>query len=997
MSQCDRIRIVARIAGLAAALFALAAGGSAQAYVDQNFNRIDDRIEQVHANGWNAAFVGNDPTKRMVIGVENPAGIVYAVYVGYDHKPTALDQAGLAAIGLSMVWPFQFVNYIESRATHAQILAIAALPGVTRVEAIPVDYASNHYGSRVVRARDSRGLAGAENYALFPSARQELGFDGTGVVVAILDTGVGDEQSDVWPNYPGHESLKGKFLGGGEFWCGQPACVTANNASVNPQHNADAGLGFHGTHVAATAIGTGGPGGYFAGVAPGARLVDCKVLSDAGASVGGANRGLEWAIANKNTLWSGLLPGSIWQGIDVVSMSLGSVTDCAGGSGTQNGLGSIIINTAVDAGLVVVIATGNDDATECIASPASADKSIAVGAIGHRRTLDRSDDGVTGFSNEGPRDDDGDADHKDEMKPNVVAPGDGIISADGDPRLTDGNDYTQASGTSMATPHVAGCAALVLQANPSLTPLAVRTILENTADHFVPSDKGPFRTYALSTDPNYDPGSGMGSVDVYAAIKEALNSTSGVQVIQIRAVARPNAGAIDVRWVTQREYPFLGFRVYRAPDVNDAPGAFVQIGPSLVLPSPNGDPVIQNDDNRTPYLLTDTDPTLTLGRKYWYRVDWVDLLTAAHPEPPVQGVYGIPARVATAYYSIAHDAVDNDLLVRVGVDLDYDPGTLGQADFEVLGTGENGQDSSVVVFANPLGGTSVGFVDHFWSIGFTNADGIGAYLPPSPAAPWFLTVLDGGYVNTNGRITSFSLFVNDGPGSLSGATYMTDHVPMPQPTVEGGIVPVTAWIPEAQPTAAVVATFRAAVEGEAVRVTLELMQDSPGARASVFRSTSEDFVTRDVLTAEPLPFAGREFSYVDTSVEPGVAYHYWVQVHEPDGSSFMNGPVSATTTVAASVTFAAAPRPNPASNGAAFAYRIGTDVASGGPVPVSLRLYDPQGREVSVLQNASQGPGEYHVAWDGTGSHGRRLPAGVYLMRFQAGTVSQTRHVVVVE
>jgi subtilisin family serine protease len=982
-------RVAARIA---LTLLGLTLGRTADAYVDLNLNRIDDRIEHVHDNGWNAAFVDDDPAKRMVIGVESPAAIVYAIYVGYDHKPNAADQLTLAGTGVPMMWPFVYVDYIESRATWAQVQLITALPGVSRVEAVPVEYATNHYGSRVVRARDSRGLKASENYALFPSVRQELGFDGTGVVVAILDTGVNDEQSDVWPNYPGHEALKGKFLGGGEFWCGQPACATANNQSTNPQQNGDAGLGYHATHVAATAIGTGGPGGYFSGVAPGARLVDCKVLSDAGASVGGSNRGIEWCIANKNTLWAGQPPGSIWQGIDVVNMSLGS-TECTT-TGQSNGLGSTLVNTAVDAGLVMVIATGNDDATECIASPAAADKSIAVGAIGHRRTLDRSDDGVTGFSNEGPRDDDGDADHKDEMKPNVVAPGDGIISADGDPRLTDGNDYTQASGTSMATPHVAGCAALVLQANASLTPLALRTILENTADHRIPSDKGPFRTYALSTDPNYDPGSGMGSVDVYAAVMEALNSTSGVQVIQIHGIARPNDGAIDVRWVTQREYPFLGFRLYRAPDVNNAPGAFAPIGGGPIPPSPDGDPVIQNDDNRTPYLFVDSDPTLTLGQKYWYRADWIDLLSSAHPEPPAQVVYGTPARVATAYYSIAHDAVDNDLLVRVGVDRNYDPGTLGQADFEVLGAGENGQDSSVVVITDPPGGTSVGEVDHFWSVGFTDEDGVGDFFPPRSLAPWFLYVLDGGFVNTNGRITSFSLFVNDFPGSPSGTTYYTNHQPMPQSTYEGGVVPAIVWMPE-QPTVAVeVVTFRAAAEAGAVRITLELAREPAGARASVFRSSTSDFATRQLLTPVPLPFAGAAFTFLDDAAQAGVAYHYWVQVREADGTTFMNGPVSVTP---GAMTFAAAPRPNPVSSGATFEYAVGSDVALAGPVRVSLRLYDLQGREVKLLRDTSQGQGRYRVDWNGTGESGQRLAAGVYLMRFRAGAVSRTQPVVVVD
>src|SRR5205814_3017511 len=106
---------------------------------------------------------------------------------------TALDQAALAGTGVSMVWPFVNIHDIESRATWAQIQLIRVLPGVTAVEAVPVDYAVNHYGSRVVRARDSRGLAASENFVLFPSVRTDLGLDGTGIVVAILDTGVNDD------------------------------------------------------------------------------------------------------------------------------------------------------------------------------------------------------------------------------------------------------------------------------------------------------------------------------------------------------------------------------------------------------------------------------------------------------------------------------------------------------------------------------------------------------------------------------------------------------------------------------------------------------------------------------------------------------------------------------------------------------------------------------------------------------------------------------------
>ncbi|MEO5988095.1 MAG: hypothetical protein ABIU54_12635, partial [Candidatus Eisenbacteria bacterium] len=176
----------------------------AWAYEDRDANRIDDRIDAVHANGWNLAFVDQDPSKRMRIGVENPGNEVFAIYVSYDHKPTALDQSLLTATGVSMAWPFMNVDVIESRATYAQVAAVLLLPGVKYVEAVPVDYALNHYGSRVVRSRDSQGLSAAENGVLFPSVRTNLGLNGEGIVVAILDTGVNDDVDQANAGYPGH-------------------------------------------------------------------------------------------------------------------------------------------------------------------------------------------------------------------------------------------------------------------------------------------------------------------------------------------------------------------------------------------------------------------------------------------------------------------------------------------------------------------------------------------------------------------------------------------------------------------------------------------------------------------------------------------------------------------------------------------------------------------------------------------------------------------------
>ena len=768
----------------------------ARAWIDdRNSNKIDDRIERVHALGWNAAFEHDDPAQRMVIGVLSSAPVVFAVYVGYDHAPTAADAAQLATLGLTSIKPYRYIPYVRTAATFGQIAQIAGQPGVTRVEAIPMMYATNHFGSRVVRARDSRGVGALQNDVLFPSARQDLGLDGSGVVVGILDTGVNDEADAVSPLYPGHESVRGKFLGGGEFFSGQPALNTALDASMNPQDHGGAVSNYHATHVAGTAIGTGGPGGFFAGVAPKARLVDCKVLSDAGVGFGSAD-GVEWCIYNRHHLWPGLVGADTsYRGIDVLNLSLGGLSNSDG-----TDAGSLMINAAVDAGIIVCIATGNDDSTSYIASPASADHSIAVGAISHARTLDRGDDRVTTFSNEGPRPDDGDADHFDEMKPSVVAPGAGIVSADGDP-TTAGTSYKSLSGTSMACPHLAGVCALMRQASPTLTPLEIRTILQNTAEHFVLSDKGDRPNDPFGLDPNYDPGCGWGLVDAYAAALEIANSTDGVQVVQFhRLEARPDDHAVDVRWTTQREYAFQGFNVHRADDVNGAPGPYTRLNASLIPPAPGGDPVIQGDDNRTSYDFVDGDPALVVGHRYWYRLEWIDGTGGAHAVPATSVDFGRLAAVATVRFAVAHNAIDNDLLMRVGADLDYDIGNIGEADFERLGPGEAEADSVVLVLSPPNAATSaIGNAIHYFSMDFTAADGV---LPLLPPAPWFLYVQDAGFVNRTGRVTDFSITVWDAPGSTTGTTYVTNHLPMPQPTGEFGLNPARLWIPESSTLAA---------------------------------------------------------------------------------------------------------------------------------------------------------------------------------------------------
>ncbi len=371
------------------------------------------------------------------------------------------------------------------------------------------------------------------------------------------------------------------------------------------------------------------------------------------------------------------------------------------------------------------------------------------------------------------------------MKPSIVAPGANILSADGD-YTSAGESYQSLSGTSMATPHMAGVCALLLQANPALTPLEVRTILQNTAEHDVVSEKGDRPNDPYSLDPNYDPGCGWGLVDVYAAAKEAMQSASGVQVVQIRATTRPDDEEVDVAWITQREFSFQGFLVHRAPDVNGAPGSFALIS-SLVPPA--GHSNIQGVPNRTPYVWVDSDPGLQVGETYWYRVDWVDNSSVAHPEPPVPVGLGQEPAFATARFTIVHNEPDHELTITLGVSHGHDE---QNPVFDALGF-PSGEAESVTVLEPANAATAtIGYLEHVWTYSMGASDGIAPNLPPSHTWPWFLKVDEAGYVNRSGRITAFSLFVHDSPGSETGTLYTTDS-PLPAFTIE--TLATVVWIP----------------------------------------------------------------------------------------------------------------------------------------------------------------------------------------------------------
>lgn len=773
---------------------------------DKNENRIDDRIEEVNASGLAAAYENGDTELgRLIIAVGDADGVLrYGVYVGYEHQPTDSDLQNLSSSGVStaVFRPYQTIPYVRMNLTFGEIETVASLPNVERVEAIEMMYPVNNVAGKTSGVVDSR-------FQRFPTVQGNLGFTGSGVVVSILDTGVND-QPDSLTGFPGHEAFTGKFIAGGDFYAGQPAVNTPPDQSINPIDRGPRSQ--HGTHVAGTAIGTGGPTAVFGGNAPGSLLVDQKVLSDAGAGFGSAD-GVEWAILNKEKY-----------GIRILNLSLGTLTESDGTDASSRA-----INAAFDAGLFPIVAAGNDRATNYMPSPAAADKAFTIGAIADQNSLTRQDDLIASYSNEGPRMSDGDADFEDEMKPLVAAPGSGIVSADG-MLTTDGRQYKPLSGTSMATPHAAGIVALILEANPSLAPREVWEILKHTSEHRrdwgkTPAGADPFP----QGDPNYHPSGGWGQIDAYAAVKEALrlagDPASQTQVVYIHAEpASDGSAAIDVTWASQREINLAGYDIDRAEDVNGAPGVFERVTAASIPGI--GSAIIEQTHNRNGYSFRDTD--VEAGKTYWYRIAHTstDSTVGTIEEPALAVTLGQPRPVARLSYSITHNAIDNDLLVLLGTGPQVE-----RARFVIDGKSALQADTVTVV----PGESTTGNRQHDFTIDLTTTHEVESYLPPSKTNPWFLSVKEGGYINRSGRVNSFSLTTFDADGNPT-ATYETAD-PTPQETVEGTTTKL--WIPDnpdlwvTGDTPTVIETDPSSAErGQELEVSIFGADFSPGATAS---------------------------------------------------------------------------------------------------------------------------------------------------------------------
>ncbi|GHB18120.1 MULTISPECIES: S8 family peptidase [Streptomyces] len=350
-------------------------------------------------------------------------------------------------------------------------------------------------------------------------------YDGSGVKIAVVDTGIDAT----------HPDLTGRV-------------VAERNFSGSPDARDRVG---HGTHVASVAAGAGSKDARFKGVAPGAQLINAKVLDDRGVGDdSGILAGVDWAVA---------------QGADVINMSLGS-PDTLG----IDPLEAQVNKLSAEKGVLFAIAAGNSGPGRgTVASPGSADAALTVGAV--------DDDGLMAdFSSVGPRTGDG------AVKPDITAPGVEITAAAA--TGTSGQNppgYVSLSGTSMATPHVAGAAAILKQKNPTWTGSQIKAVLTGSAKD------GSHSVFQQ----------GAGRLTVDKAIDQTLVSEPGSVVLGTQAwphtddtpvtkqVRYRNNGTVDVTLDLSLAAPTSG-------DGQPAPTGFFTLGAQRITVPAGGDTVV---------------------------------------------------------------------------------------------------------------------------------------------------------------------------------------------------------------------------------------------------------------------------------------------------------------------------------------------------------------------------------------------------------------------
>lgn len=448
------------------------------------------------------------------LALAKPADRVTVLVHAADAR--ASRSAALRA-GLTPAGELRRIGVTVASGTPAQVQRVTRQSGVTYVEGDqPLEYflESSHDATRGEQA-----MAMVE--------RSGLPLDGTGVSVAVIDTGVD-------PTHPFFRGPDGAsvVVANLKHTCGP---LTTNSVDcfvdVGPLVDTDtASAGGHGTHVNGIVAGqpaTLGDGTVIRGAAPGARIVSLSV--GAGLSIINANAALNWVLENHTAPCGEDAPEGVCPPIKVVNNSYGP----AGGSDFNPGSATAKLQREFAAeGVVTVWANGNagGDGSDNRSNPAGQDPTPGILSVASYFDHDtgRRDGTVSGYSSRG------DADWA-QTWPDISAPGQRITSAcrpylwicstgadaRNGPAAADVGTFNTISGTSMAAPHIAGIVAQLFQAAPEATPAEIEHALKSTAHRYA-DGAGYLRVGPYTR--SYDKGSGL--VDVVAAVEELSGSVS---------------------------------------------------------------------------------------------------------------------------------------------------------------------------------------------------------------------------------------------------------------------------------------------------------------------------------------------------------------------------------------------------------------------------------------------------------------------------------------
>lgn len=427
-----------------------------------------------------------DPLLQSALAAASPTAEL-VVIAELQHGASAADVSAIWALGATPV-PFNVLPMVAVQATPSQIQALAGLPDVTSVWLNhPVELALHEsvpeIGADVVQA---------------PASAGGLGITGKGVGVAVLDSGIDGNHPDL--HYPDHVVQNVKILGDTQIF--SSLVLSAANVA-----DTDTSSG-HGTHVAGIVGGSGAASnGYYVGVAPGATLIG--VGSGDGEDMLTTLAGYDWILQNRATY-----------NIRVINNSWADDTDPYNPADPLNEASL----AAHDAGITVVFAAGNDGPGSSNVNVAPAGYNIYARPSWVIGVAAEDKNGVwANYSSVG------DATHH----PDITAPGSWIASAraitgvvtDANSSPLDATDpsnprlvpvaydpyYTVTLGTSMAAPHATGTVALMLQANPALTPDQVKSDLVAGARP-MSAQQCPLGTVAC----------GAGALDALHAVRIAL-------------------------------------------------------------------------------------------------------------------------------------------------------------------------------------------------------------------------------------------------------------------------------------------------------------------------------------------------------------------------------------------------------------------------------------------------------------------------------------------